>query len=91
MVTKQFALELGPHGIRVNSVNPTGVLTDFVKDYFMKNPTMENKFNSLTPLGRMAEVSEVVDPILYLLSDHSNMVTGTTHIIDGGILSHIPV
>ena len=41
MVTKQF--ELGPHGIRVNSVNPTGVLTDFVKEYLshlMGKPTI---------------------------------------------------
>ena len=91
MATKQFALELGPHGIRVNSVNPAGVLTDFSKELFKANPGLEEKFNSLAPLGRQVEVREAVDPILYLLSDHSSMVTGTTHVVDGGVLSHIPV
>ena len=51
MATKQFALELGPHGIRVNSVNPAGVLTDPVKEYFKDNPVTEEKYNSITPLG----------------------------------------
>ena len=91
MVTKQFALELGPHQIRVNSVNPTVVWTDYARELKQKDPNFEDTFNSVTPLGRQCEVREVVEPILYLLSDHSSMVTGTVHVVDGGILSNIPV
>ena len=53
MVTKQFFLELGQHPIRVNSVSPTCLLTDFVKDQIEKAPEMAQKFNSVTPLGRL--------------------------------------
>ena len=91
MVTKQFALELGPHNIRVNSVNPTGVWTEPMKRLMKEYPDYYERFISITPMGRFCELQEVVDPILYLLSDHSSMVTGTTHIVDGGLLASIPV
>ena len=90
MVTKQFALELGPHQIRVNSVAPGFVLTKTVSEHpWYVEPTAKGL--SMTPLGRLCTVPEVVDPILYLLSDYSKMVTGTRHIVDGGMLSHIPL
>ena len=90
MVTKQFALELGPHQIRVNSVNPTVVLTDSkLNDYVDDDFT--TKMKVITPMGRFCTTAEVTEPIMYLLSDHSTMVSGTTHVIDGGLLSHIPV
>ena len=91
MVTKQFALELGRQQICVNSVSPTCVLTDFVKDQIEKAPEMEQKFNSVTPLGRLCEVREVVDPVIYLLSDHSSMVSSTVSVVDDGVLSNIAV
>ena len=91
MVTKQFALELGPHQIRVNSVNPAFVLTDMVKDYLEKNPEIGNRTTDNTPMGRHCKVQEVIDPIMYLLSEHASMVNGTLHVIDGGLLCNIPV
>ena len=91
MVTKQFALELGPHQIRVNSVNPTWFWTKLTIEHFNKYPEEEAKVKSITPLGRIAEVREMVEPIMYLLSDHSSMVSGTTHVVDGEFLSNIPV
>ena len=83
MVTKQFALEQGPHNIRVSSIS---VWTENIKrvDY-------NDRFISITPMGRPCELHEVVDPLLYLLSDHSSIVTGTTHIADGGLLPSISV
>ena len=91
MVTKQFALELGPHQIRVNSVNPTWILTKAVKEYLIEHPEKEEQLKSTIPLGRIVEVKDVVEPIMYLLSDHSSMVSGTAHVVDGGLLSNIPV
>ena len=91
MVTKQFALELGPHQIRVNSVNPTWILTNPVIEHLAENPEKEKNVKAITPLRRLAEVREIVEPVMYLLSDHSSMVSGTTHVVDGGMLSNIPV
>ena len=91
MVTKQFALDLGAHNIRVNSVNLTVVWTNKHKQRQIENPEYYKRFESITPLGKLCELQEAVDPILYLLSDHSSMVTGTNHIVDGGFLSSIPV
>ena len=90
MVTKQFALELGQHQIRVNSVNPTAVLTETILKYINEMESI-NKTKACTPLGRLCTMEEVVDPVMYLLSDHSTMVNGTIHVIDGGLLSCIPV
>lgn len=88
MATKQFALELGPHKIRVNSVNPFTVKTDMSRAIW-ENQVLAEKLWAQTPLGRFAEIKEVVGPILYLLSDCSSMVTGTTNPIEGGLLSNI--
>ena len=91
MITKQFALELGPHQIRVNSVNPTQVSTLAAKEFVSKLPELDKRLKAITPFGRWCEIREVVEPVMYLLSEHSNMVTGTLHVIDGGLISGIPV
>ncbi|KAL4220808.1 hypothetical protein ACF0H5_019076 [Mactra antiquata] len=90
MVTKQYALELGPHNIRVNSVNPTVILTDMGREHW-GDPKKGVKLIDATPLGRFGEVHEAVNPILYLLSDCSSMVTGTINPVEGGLLSNIHV
>lgn len=91
MVTKQFALELAPHQIRVNSVNPTYILVDWVKEFFSTQPELLEAFQSQISLGRFCEPRDVTDPIMYYLSEHSSMVTGTINLIDGGLMSKTPV
>ncbi|KAL4225524.1 hypothetical protein ACF0H5_016212 [Mactra antiquata] len=90
MVTKQFALELGQHNIRVNSVNLSLVLTDRGKDFDAESTILTN-LRSQTPLGRFVDLTEAINPMLYLLSDYSSMVTGTLQLVDGGLLSNIHV
>ena len=85
-VTKVSALEYGPYNIRVNSVNPTVVMTDMGKIGW-SDPVKANDMLSKIPLHRFAEVSEVVDTIVYLLSDKASMVSGTLVPIDGGFLA----
>ena len=88
MATKVFALELGPHKVRVNSLVPTLVntrLKDTVSDEFIKS------FVSKIPMGRMNEIEDVVQCGLFLLSDLSKMVTGTTVTVDGGHTCYLPV
>ena len=90
MVTKQFALELGPHHIRVNSVNSTFIRVDWVKEFYSTRPELEETILSQIPLGRFCEPREVIEPIMYLLSNHSSMVTGTTNFVDGGLTPKLP-
>jgi len=85
-MTRVMALELGPHKIRVNAVNPTVVLTAMGQVGWSK-PERRDPMIAKIPLGRFCEVDDVVGPILYYLSDLSAMVNGTTHPIDGGFLA----
>ena len=90
MVTKQFALELGLHQVRVNSVNLTVVKTEKMVERWEESPVVKN-FIAMTPMGRLCSLKDCTGAIKYLLSDHSTMVSGTTQVVDGGLLSHIPV
>ncbi|KAJ7372599.1 hypothetical protein OS493_017870 [Desmophyllum pertusum] len=85
MFTKSLALELGPHKIRVNAVNPTVVMTDMGRIGW-SDPTKAKPMLDKIPLGRFAEVEDVVHAIVYLLSDKANMITGTMLPVDGGRL-----
>uniref|UniRef100_A0A3P9L555 Dicarbonyl/L-xylulose reductase n=1 Tax=Oryzias latipes TaxID=8090 RepID=A0A3P9L555_ORYLA len=86
MLTKVMALELGPHQIRVNSVNPTVVMTDMGR-LGWSDPQKAASMLCRIPLGRFAEVDDVVDSILFLLSDSSRMTNGVTLPVDGGFLA----
>uniref|UniRef100_A0A8C4J0G2 Dicarbonyl and L-xylulose reductase n=1 Tax=Dromaius novaehollandiae TaxID=8790 RepID=A0A8C4J0G2_DRONO len=85
MLSKVMAMELGPHKIRVNTVNPTVVMTDMGRINWsdpQKSAAMINRI----PLGKFAEVDDVVNSILFLLSDKSAMTTGSSLMVDGGFL-----
>ncbi|XP_077107509.1 L-xylulose reductase [Ranitomeya variabilis] len=85
MLTKVMALELGPKKIRVNCVNPTVVMTDMGRANW-SDPQKAAPMLNRIPLGRFAEVDEVVHSILFLLSDKSTMITGSCLPVDGGYL-----
>lgn len=86
MLSKVMALELGEYGIRVNCVNPTVVLTAMGK-LGWEDPSKGNPLKARIPLQRFAETYEVVNAVLFLLSDKSSMVNGTTLPVDGGYLA----
>ncbi|XP_054393393.2 L-xylulose reductase isoform X2 [Pongo abelii] len=83
MLTKVMALELGPHKIRVNAVNPTVVMTPMGQAAW-SDPHKAKTMLDRIPLGKFAEVEHVVDAILFLLSDRSGMTTGSTMPVEGG-------
>ncbi|CAI9568445.1 unnamed protein product [Staurois parvus] len=85
MLTKVMALELGPKKIRVNCVNPTVVMTDMGRANWSDSQKAEPMLNRI-PMGRFAEVEDVVNSILFLLSDKSGMTTGACLPVDGGYL-----
>ncbi|CAJ0591890.1 unnamed protein product [Cylicocyclus nassatus] len=83
MATRCFAKELGKFGIRINCVNPTVVMTDMGRMTW-SDPNRSGPLLSQMPIGRFAEVQEVVNAVLYLLSDASSMTTGLALPVDGG-------
>uniref|UniRef100_A0A8C8TZT9 Carbonyl reductase [NADPH] 2 n=1 Tax=Peromyscus maniculatus bairdii TaxID=230844 RepID=A0A8C8TZT9_PERMB len=87
MLTKAMAMELGPHKIRVNSVNPTVVLTDMGKKVTEDAAEFAKKLKERHPLRKFAEVEDVVNSILFLLSDSSASTSGSGILVDAGYLA----
>lgn len=82
-ITRVSALELGPHGIRVNAVNPTVVMTP-MSAWYWDRPDTGGELIRKMPLGRYATEGEIAGPICFLLGDDSRMISGVTLAIDGG-------
>ena len=83
-MTRVMAMELGPHKIRINSVTPTTVWTETTRRA-LKDLSTADKIMSTTPLGKLAEVEDIVNATLFLLSDKAAMITGVTLPVDGGL------
>ena len=81
--TKAMAIEWGSQGIRVNTVCPTFVNTELAKQTF-SNPERKAWVEEKIKLGRIAEVQDIMAAVMYLASDASSMVTGTSLLVDGG-------
>jgi NAD(P)-dependent dehydrogenase (short-subunit alcohol dehydrogenase family) len=82
-LTRVMALELGPHQIRVNAVNPTVTLTA-MGAMAWGDPAKGDPMRAKIPLGRFAQPRDVAHAVAYLLSDHADMIHGATLPIDGG-------
>lgn len=85
-ITRVAALELGTHGIRVNSVSPTVVMTPMSASYWGL-PEIEGPFLEAMPLHRWATEDDIAAPITFLLGDGASMITGVTLPVDGGYSS----
>jgi NAD(P)-dependent dehydrogenase (short-subunit alcohol dehydrogenase family) len=82
-LTKAAAVELAPHGVRVNAVAPTFVETPMTAG-FLADARFRAEVESQIPLGRIGRVEDVTGAVLYLASDASALVTGTSLRVDGG-------
>lgn len=82
-LTKSLAVELGPQGIRVNSVCPTFILTEMTRPFF-EDPAFKESVVSKIKLGRLGEIEDLMGPVLFLASDASSLVTGASLLVDGG-------
>lgn len=82
--TKTIAFELGPYGIRVNSVSPGFIATDIWK---RRKSEIKEKVLNETPLCRQGTPDEVANVILFLASDMSSYITGQNIVVDGGRIS----
>lgn len=82
-ITRVMARELGPHGIRVNSVNPVITLTPMAA-LAWSDPAKAARVKERIPLQRFAQADEVASVIVFLLGDGAAMVHGTCVNVDGG-------
>jgi len=82
-LTKAMAVELAPHGVRVNSVAPTYVETPLTKPYF-ENEAFRQDVLRRIPLGRVGAVDEVAAAVLFLASPAASLITGASLLVDGG-------
>ena len=90
-LTKTMAVELAPHGIRVNAIGPGSVATDLFRSAMMTDPEAMDRLRARTPLGRPADPAEIAGAVLFLATDDSAYFTGQTIYPDGGrlALSHV--
>jgi glucose 1-dehydrogenase len=84
-LTHAMALELAPHDIRVNAIAPGPTLTGLTRANYA-DPERRRATIAQIPLGRMGQPDDIVGAILYLASDESRWVTGSTVTVDGGYL-----
>jgi NAD(P)-dependent dehydrogenase (short-subunit alcohol dehydrogenase family) len=82
-LARGMAVELAEYNIRVNTVCPTFVETPMVKKFF-KNKKFKNQMLKNIPLGRVAKESDVATAVAFLAADTSEMITGTSLVVDGG-------
>ncbi len=82
-ITRVSAMELGPHGIRVNGVNPTVVMTP-MSAWYWGRPDIEGPFLKTMPLQKWATEDDIAAPVVFLLSDGAAMISGVSLPIDGG-------
>jgi NAD(P)-dependent dehydrogenase (short-subunit alcohol dehydrogenase family) len=85
-ITRALCVELGPFGIRVNSVNPTVTLTPMAVQAW-SDPAKREPALKAIPLGRFAEPFEVASVVAFLLSDAASMVSGVSLAVDGGFVA----
>jgi len=83
-LTQALAAEFGPQGIRVNAILPGAVATPMFYSV-NESPEAQDGLSKMHALKRVGTPEELAKSILYLASDDSSFVTGTAHLVDGGI------
>lgn len=83
-MTREIAVEYARQGIRANALCPGPVRTPLLEDLLADPAARERRLVHI-PMGRLAEADELARAVLYLASDESSYVTGTTFMVDGGI------
>jgi NAD(P)-dependent dehydrogenase (short-subunit alcohol dehydrogenase family) len=81
--SKAMALDLASCGIRVNTIAPTFIETPMTKPFF-ENEDFRTSVVSKIKLGRLGQVQDITGAIVFLASDASALMTGTSIVVDGG-------
>jgi len=81
--TRAMAVDLAPHGIRVNTICPTFIETSLTRPFFESRAFMESLLTKIK-LGRIGQVEDLMGPVVFLASDASALMTGSSVLVDGG-------
>ena len=87
-LTQNLAVEWAKHGIQVNAITPGYIMTDLFRDLVERGVHNPEKVIARIPAGRMGEGADIAGPAVWLASSDSDYVTGTTVIVDGGVLAN---
>ncbi len=82
--SRGMALELAPHGVRVNVINPVAGDTPFLNAHGEDSPQLRERFVSTIPLGRLAVPADIAQAALFLASEEAALITGVSLDVDGG-------
>ena len=82
-LTKAMAVELAPHGIRVNTIGPTFIETPLTRPFF-ENAAFKDWVLSKIKLGRLGQVTDLMGAVVFLASDAAALMTGSAMLVDGG-------
>ena len=85
MITRALAIELAPHGIRVNSICP-GLTETPLAAYALATPERRASIEKQVPLGRVAQPGEIAAAALFLASEDASYITGEALVVDGGFM-----
>jgi NAD(P)-dependent dehydrogenase (short-subunit alcohol dehydrogenase family) len=88
LLTKAMAVELAPYKIRVNSLAPG---TIDIKRNRETDPNYPDNWLPYIPAGRVGEIRDIVDPVLFLCSEAAAYITGETIYADGGLTQYVPM
>jgi 3-oxoacyl-[acyl-carrier protein] reductase len=86
LLTKSLAIELGPHGIRVNAVCPGYIVTPLAES--IHDPEFMARYAEMLPLRHLGQPEDVAGVFAFLASSDANFITGETIVIDGGQLTY---
>jgi NAD(P)-dependent dehydrogenase (short-subunit alcohol dehydrogenase family) len=86
MMTRSYAIELGPSGVRVNAIAP-GVIETALSEYYWKDEGRRAGILDKQPIRRIGQPSEIAEVALLLASDRGSYMTGQTVVVDGGFLT----
>ena len=88
-LTKAMAIDLAPHGIRVNSIGPTFIDTPLTRPFFEDTAFRDDTLRRIK-LGRLGTVEDLMGAVVFLASDAAALVTGTALVVDGGWTAERP-
>ena len=86
-LTEVLAVEWASHGVRVNAIAPSVILTDLAQSTIATGMASLEGYIDRTPAHRLGELNEVVYTMMYLASNQSRYLTGQTLLVDGGWVS----
>ena len=82
--TRSLAQQLGPEGIRCNTICPGAILTPMVEPLYAENPRRRESMERRTPLGRLGTPTDIAAAAAFLLSEEASFITGADLVVDGG-------